>query len=135
MSGLFFLFLGAYLIYQDRPKKKRRCTSTCQGQIVDVVRKDDSVYRGERVTYAISYFPVFSYEVNGESYNSQLYFGSSKPKVFRKGDYYTIHYDPENPQDFYVVVSKRGTTIGVVCLVIGLILVLLPMELAQGLLH
>lgn len=129
MSGLFFLFLGLFLIYQDRPKKKKRCTFTCPGRIVDVIRKDDSVYHGERVTYAISYFPVFTYEVNGETYNNQLYFGSSKPKTFRKGDHYTIHYNPENPLDFYVVVSKRGTAVGIVCLIIGLILVMLPAQM------
>lgn len=113
------------MIYGDRPKKRKSCTSSCQGQIAEVIRKDDSVYHGERVTYAISYYPVLEYEVEGKLIRSQLYFGSDKMNTFSKGDHYTVHYNPENPTDFYIVVNRRGTGIGVVCLVLGLCLLLL----------
>lgn len=125
MGGIFFLFLGIYLIYEDKPKKRKTCKMEAPGKIVDIIRKDNTVYSGERADYQIIYYPVLEYEVEGEVIRSQLYFGSEKPKTFQKNDNYTVYYNEYNPKEFYIIVDRKGTSAGIICLVIGLALVLL----------
>ena len=102
-------------------KQKKRCLGKTTG-VVSRVREEVQI-SGKKKTKV--YFPEFKYEVYDKVYNQKAPFASMK-KEYQVGQEVTIHYDPKNPDIYYVgeelKISKRG---GIICLFIGLALTLL----------
>ena len=102
-------------------KQKKRCLGKTTG-VVSRVREEVQI-SGKKKTKV--YFPEFKYEVYDKVYNQKAPFASMK-KEYQVGQEVTIHYDPKDPDIYYVgeelKISKRG---GIICLFIGLALIFL----------
>ena len=102
-------------------KQKKRCLGVVTG-VVSRVREDIQI-NGKRKTKV--YTPEFRYEVYDKTYTQKAPFTSMK-KEYEAGQEITIHYDPKNPDIYYVgeelKISARG---GIVCGIIALALVFL----------
>lgn len=100
-------------------KQKKRCLGKTTG-VVSRVREEVQI-SGNKKTKV--YFPEFSYEVYDRTYKQKAPFSSMK-KEYQVGQEITIHYDPKDPDVYYVgeelKISKRG---GIVCLIIGMVLI------------
>lgn len=80
-----------------KEEKAKRCTletTACCVQVDKVYRNTDDPDRNT------VYYPVFKYEVNGNSYAVQADTGSSTKDDYEKGKYYKIYVDPNKPEDF-----------------------------------
>ena len=102
-------------------KQKKRCLGVTEG-VVSRVREEVQI-RGKRKTTV--YNPEFRYEVYDKTYTQKAPFTSMK-KEYQVGQPITIHYDPKDPNVYYVgnelKISAKG---GMVCLLIGLALTFL----------
>ena len=102
-------------------KQKKRCLGKTTG-VVSRVREEVQI-RGKRKTTV--YNPEFRYEVYDKTFTQKAPFTSMK-KEYQVGQPITIHYEPKDPNVYYVgqelKISARG---GMVCLLIGLALTFL----------
>ena len=100
-------------------KQKKRCLGVTEG-VVSRVREEVQV-RGKRKTTV--YNPEFRYEVYDKTFTQKAPFTSMK-KEYQMGQEIVIHYDPKDPNVYYVgeelKISARG---GFVCGVIALLLI------------
>ena len=102
-------------------KQKKRCLGKTTG-VVSRVREEVQI-RGKHKTKV--YMPEFQYEVYDKTYKQKAPFTSMK-KEYQIGQEIVIHYDPKDPDIYYVgeelKISARG---GIVCLLIALALIFL----------
>ena len=102
-------------------KQKKRCLGRTNG-VVSRVREETQITGKKKMKV---YYPEFQYEVYDKTYTQKAPFSSMK-KEYKVGQELTIHYDPKNPDIYYVgeelKISKRG---GIICLFIGLALIFL----------
>ena len=102
-------------------KQKKRCSGTTTGVISNV--REETQVSGKNSTKV--YFPEFRYNVYDKTYNQKSPFSSMK-KTYQVGQEITIHYDPKDPDIYYVgeelKISARG---GIICFGIGMALIFL----------
>ena len=103
VPGIFF-FIGiifsciAFGMGRARSKKKNLCTALTVGKVVDIRRvvSHDSDGSG-----SATWHPTFEYYVNGHTIIKNSSFGSTK-SAFYIDQPVTIHYNPSNPDMYYV---------------------------------
>ena len=95
--------------------KRRKCTESVEGKVVDIARKWDN-------NGSTSFYPIFEYTVNGNTYVHQSQTGS-RPCRYHIGQNIEIHFNPEKPEQFYDKESNiTGTVFGIITIIIGAIL-------------
>ena len=102
-------------------KQKKRCSGTTTGVISNV--REETQVSGKNSTKV--YFPEFRYNVYDKTYTQKAPFSSMK-NPYQVGQEITIHYDPKDPDIYYVgeelKISARG---GIICFGIGMALIFL----------
>ena len=106
-------------------KQKKRCLGNTKG-IVSRVYEETQIRGKNKVKV---YTPEFRYEVYDKTFTQKAPFTSMK-KEYQMGQEIVIHYDPKDPNVYYVgeelKISARG---GFVCGVIALLLIFLGTSL------
>ena len=106
-------------------KQKKRCLGKTTG-VVSRVREETQISGKKKMKV---YFPEFRYEVYDKTYNQKAPFSSMK-KEYQVGQEITVHYDPKDPNVYYVgeelKISAKG---GLICLVIGMALIFVGTKL------
>ena len=125
--------IGGIFIIVSRQIKKSHCIELTKGKIIDIVRQKNReiATAGTREidrNVTTSFYPVYEYTVNGNTYVKRSSSGSSTPTFFI-GQEVDIHYNPENANEYYAnqniapIITGTGLTIvGVIIMVIGFIL-------------
>ena len=124
--GLIF-FLGGLFLVALSILKKKKCTSTVQGKVIDIVKEwntsntstDD--FHGYRRNDEIMFYPVFEYSVNDTVYVKKSSSGSSSCP-YSIGQEVEIHYNPQNPHQYYVKLETLvRTLLGIIFSAIGIV--------------
>ncbi|WP_028505856.1 DUF3592 domain-containing protein [Ruminococcus sp. FC2018] len=103
LAGIMFLVVWSMRASYDR------CTEEVRAVVVDNIKgsKDDNG--------RYSYYPVFQYEYDGQSYKKKNSIGN-RPAKYQIGDVVQLHINPADPGEFYD--EKQD---GIVMLAVGLI--------------
>lgn len=113
--GLVFIVLG-FVVSRFVKAKKSRCTASASGIVSDVRRQrsadDDGRY---------SYHPVYEYTANGQVIKREGNVYSKNRKKYQAGQPAQIMYNPEKPEEFYVVGAKKQVSFGFILIVVGVI--------------
>lgn len=117
--GALFLFGFLVLVFDRR--KKRRCTESVIGTVVEVVRELDS---GEDGNSSVSYRPVFEYIVNGVSVRAESNFSKGSRRAYKVGQTRELRYNPRKNEEFVVVGESGGTGAGLFIMVIAAVLLI-----------
>lgn len=133
--GIVFIIIGL-IICVVGVRKQKKCTEVTEGKIVDIareVRSGDSnkSYTGGiqigRVSIGsepreIYLYPIYEYKVNGNTYVEKSTTNSNGAVI---GQTVEIHYNPNNPRDFYS--GKSGIIIqivlGIIFSIIGIVVI------------
>ena len=118
LVGVAFLSVALILRRVNR-NKMQRCTRTAAGTVVEVVYRRRG--NGERGAY----HPVVEYAVDGEIF--RMHSGARhNPPQYQGGESVNVHYDPEQPEYFYIgdngtahVLEKVFLLAGLVCILLG----------------
>ena len=106
-------------------KQKKRCLGQVEGVVSRV--KEEVQIRGKNKVKV--YCPEFRYEVYDKTFTQKAPFTSMK-KEYEAGQAITIHYDPKDPNVYYVgeelKISAKG---GIICFIIGMALIFLGTSL------
>lgn len=116
ICGCIIIFIGVILILIQVIKHKH-CSAKITGKVIDVIRHDDK-YSNTATLYSL--FPVFEYIINDQVYTKESKYGATKCNLI-KDQKVTIHYNPKNPNEFYVSEFKVPKIIGIVLIIIGFI--------------
>ena len=144
IAGIVITLIGILLIV-TRKAKKSRCTSTTMAKIVDFDREKTQSYNSSRdmqygnstnisignmniglarnnYDYNTVFYPIIEYQVGDKKYVKKSSSGSSSP-TFAIGDETEVHYNPNDPNEFYLTESGPGIMIGVVFTIVGIIFI------------
>ena len=106
-------------------KQKKRCLGKTEGVVSRV--KEEVQIRGKNKVKV--YCPEFRYEVYDKTFTQKAPFTSMK-KEYQVGQAITIHYDPKDPDIYYVgeelKISAKG---GIICFIIAMALIFLGTSL------
>lgn len=105
LIGVFMIFLARYN-YKNGKEQKTRCTKSVKGTVTDFT-KDRDIDNGH-----VSYYHIYSYTVDDETYSIRSKRGSRK---YDPGRVVNVYYDPKDPQFAYVE-GQDGKGIGKICL-------------------
>lgn len=103
--SLFVLVLGlaltltAFVVSKLQKSKYRVCSRMTAGTVVRNLEERESL--GADDTSRISYHAVVEYTADDAVYTMRSILGRTKP-LYRAGDTVTVHYDPTNPEKFYI---------------------------------
>lgn len=111
------ILLGVLVIFFDR-RKRRRCTEETTATIVDVNR---DFSRDEDGHKDYSYTPVFEFSARGMTVRRQGGNFSSCRRKFKVGEVRQVRYNPNNPNEFYVVGEGGNTSGGIWLILLGVI--------------
>lgn len=122
--GPILLCIGLALLTSEI-SKRRKCSKSTEATIVDIFTRTEAVFRGSYVTY---YYPVYEYEVDGQTYRSSSLQCSKLENWFQVGNTSTIYYNPYNPNE---IVSRRywGDFIASLVFVVAGIIILIIYKL------
>ena len=101
VAGIFYLISIALLVLmivtvKNLRSKYEKCTEQTTGTVVE------NVYHPPRDSDDVgAYAPVFEYTVDGRTYRKESDTGQQPPK-YRVGETDTVHYDPNDPDTFYI---------------------------------
>lgn len=97
------LITGVIIISSFNKHAKLQRFETTEAEIVDILEKEETRSYGSRRSHSrrtvttTVYASVYEYEVDGDIYEFRSNVYSSTPP--RIGDFETIYYDPEDPED------------------------------------
>lgn len=121
MVGLIFLIVGLALLYWGYGNKKqsgardKQCSQVVEAKCIKVST------RGVMEQGETHYFPVFQYDINGQTYTTDGMEGVST--IVNEGDTFSIYVNPSNPKQ-YCLVKGSSSILGMAALVFGAVFVL-----------
>lgn len=145
IAGIVITLIGILLIVTSKAKKSR-CTSTTIAKVVDIDREKtqsldssgrDMQYENHthisignmninlarnNYNYNTIFYPIIEYQVGDKKYVKKSGSGSSS-STYAIGDETEIHYNPNDPNEFYMTEGGSGIMIGVVFTIVGIILI------------
>lgn len=114
-GGLFIIAIGVIFILaslwmgRDARRLKQVCTAQESGVVIDFY-VSDSISDGRR---KYMYYPIVEYTAGDRLYTERFEIGSSSPG-YREGQAVVIGYNPNAPQEFYIVGDHSNTFLIVV---------------------
>ena len=126
LMGLILLAVGGAALVGGIQQKKR-CTASASGSVIAIHMEQKPRGRGKDTVNI--YTPEFRFNADGVPYSYRSNFGSMR-REFQEGQTVTICYDPADPANCFVAddpnTSAQG---GIMCLIIGALLVLAAVAL------
>lgn len=119
MGGLFIL-MGA-LSFKKESHLRRVCTSVAQAKIVAIEKELDENSTID-TTKKYVYTSIYEYTVGERVLRVK---GMSSKARHKIGDIAQIHYNPDDPSEFYIGGSSGFSNIGAILTIIGLLIILL----------
>ena len=117
-AALFFV-VGVLVIVTEYTKRKK-CIEATIGTVIDI--DVDREYNRNDHRIESTYYPIFQYEANGNTYVKKFTSGSNRRFTYPINSTVTIMYDPNNPDSFYVQGNNSGFILGIIFIVISIIL-------------
>lgn len=114
------LLLAAGLIGLSHRRNLARCTQRTVA-VVEQVRREVSHSVGSRKR-SVFWYPVFSYQANGERLVRKSNFGRGKP-LFQVGQRVTLWFDPSDPYRIYVPDDGTGKWLKYLLRIIGILFI------------
>lgn len=117
LFGVMFgigLILGGINLLSKQNKRENKCSLEVNATCVSVITESHTNSKGVAV---LSYYPVFSYKVDGVDYQSTVTVASSK-NAFAIGNEYTIYINPEDKSEIRVPSIEENDTVTSVMLII-----------------
>ena len=112
--GFIFFIVGCAMIINSF-MKKNKCTENVEGKVIDISKK----WTNDETTF----YPIFEYTVNGNTYVQQLRVGS-RPCKYHIGQNVELYFNPEKPEQFYDKNSNiSGIVGGMIFAIIGIIII------------
>ena len=128
LFGVAFLIFG--LIFSIVGfKKKKVCTEITTATIVDSQTTIDRQRRHDNdgeyeIHTTVNFIPIYEYYVDGNKYIAK---GSSKHTAIVTGQTVQIHYNPNNPAEFYEGTFLLPIVVGIVMVVAGVIITVMSL--------
>lgn len=98
-------------------RQNRQCSKKVSGLVTKILVSERKVKNGT----VNAYTPVYSYDVDGRTYEGRAAFAMLK-KEFKEGEAVTVRYDPNDPGvSFLPDASQNSGNGGITMLVIGLL--------------
>ncbi len=115
--GIIFICVAIGLIISNK-RKRGVCTQPVPAVVVNIERMDSTSTDGIRM---VSWFPIFEYWYGGISIQKRSSMGSAH-QDFYIGQRVQLYLNPQNPNEFYCPLEKRGvlqgTFLGVGCVLV-----------------
>ncbi len=134
--GIIFALIGVFTLLSAKGRKER-CTSTTTGKVTEIVKDVSRVHstRNNRnygsgtnvrvgnvnigignapygnTGYRTVFYPVIEYQVKDIQYVKKSSTGSSSPS-YGIGQELEVHYNPNDPNEFYIGKEKSSMAIG-----------------------
>ena len=140
--GIVFLIVGIIMFITSR-NKKLHCTNATTGKVIDIIKDvsknystngNGTNYTGPNIrvgdfsvgvgnaNYRTTFYPVIEYIVEGNKYIKRLNNGSSTP-TYGIGQEIEVHYNAENPNEYYVGTGMANSIAGIVFSVLGILFI------------
>lgn len=129
LFGVAFLIFG--LIFSIVGfRKKKVCTEIANATVVDSETTIDRERRrdsdgGYETHTTVNFIPIYEYYVDGNKYTVK---GSSKRTAIVTGQTVQIHYNPNNPSEFYEGTFLLPIVLGVAMAVAGIIITIMTLQ-------
>ena len=111
------IIVVSLLILINNNKKQKRCIKTADGIITGV---SSSLFDPGVIFH--TYYPTIDFYIGNERITVKLQYGVSY-NTYQVGQKVLVHYNPNNPKEFYIDGNKSKKVFGIVCLMVGIALV------------
>jgi len=138
-KGMFFICCAIFIILGvifiivaiNEDNSNKHLIEVCTGETVGTITDYHLTNYYEEDNYGdkierTRYYPIFEYEINGETYSKQYEMGEDS-KRFKIGEKITVMYDPANLDEYYVLEDmntegyRAGIYVGIVMIVLGVL--------------
>ncbi len=116
LIGILFAGVGLFLL-RSNSQKMKRCTVEVPGKVVNIVEEREY----EEGSYHYTYFPVISYQAEGQTIESQYTTGFGNKNKFVVGQSITILYNPNQVSEYVIQGEKSNSIMGIAFLVGGIL--------------
>lgn len=116
LFGIAATVIGGLIIWMDSSRRKK-CSVETEAEVIEVKRK--SYGSGSRRTK--DYTPTVKFIVDGTEYSGAANIASIWATKFKVGQTFTIKYDVNDPNNFYVKGKVGNIKYGIAALIIGII--------------
>ena len=128
LIGIIFILAGIVLEFISI-RQKKVCTEVTTAKIIDtstsVDRKREYNSDGSyEINTDIKFFPIYEYYVDGNRYVQK---GTNSKRAVVIGQTVEIHYNPNNPTEFYDGQNILPIIAGVIMAIVGLIIIITSM--------
>lgn len=124
IAGFAAMIIGAIIISKAK-RKAKRCIAPAVATITDIVKTQKTNDDGKNMK-GYDYTPVFTYVVEGVSYEKNADFSTSDKDEYEIGATLNVMYNPGNPNEVQVAgkSAKSAKTFGVVLLLLGVVIMI-----------
>ena len=119
--GLVFLSVAVRLFVRQK-QKKERCNMETMGTVIQI-RSITSFTNGDDVVTDM-WHPVFAYDAQGERIQKVSPYGSTRKK-YQIGQKVQIRYNPDRPEEFFIIGQSTADLLITIFSIIGLALLIL----------
>ncbi len=127
LLGVVFFLIG-FSFYKKHKNLKSVCTMPTMGKVTGM-SKEESVSTetdndgNTKKTTRINYYPVFQYIVDGKIIEKKSTTGTNRPR-FTEGQNINVLFNPNNPEQFYVVEDKASGRFGIYFMLFSLVIII-----------
>lgn len=119
LLGVLFLGVALFAHFSERARRLR-CTKTALATVIDFDIRETSD-RHDYIGGNISYFPILRFYIDTYEYIVTSNSGS-RPPAYNVGEQLYIHYNNEDPYDFYIDNNTAPVFLCVVFEAVGVLL-------------
>lgn len=120
LVGILFVIVGVGILAKYL-FKKITYKSSVNGTVVDIYRR---VLISSNGTRRSTLYPIFRYNVDGETYVKKSVNGSKFCK-FKIGEEVEVKYNPKNPDKYYVKGTSSKIFFALIWLIVGIPIIVL----------
>lgn len=128
LIGVAVILIGAWF-YSSRQKLKQVCTQQTTGEVIRMVRVEETHTEKDEDGYvkkskSVNYYPVVRYQAANSIQEQQSSTGTSRPR-YTEGQTINIMYDPANEARYYIVGDKAADQFGIYLMLFGVAVAIL----------
>lgn len=124
IAGFVAMIIGAVIISKAK-RTAKRCIAPAVATITDVIKAQKTNDEGRNIK-GYDYTPVFTYVVEGVSYEKRADFSTSDKDEYEIGEPLNIMYNPGNPDEVQVAGKSANSSkaFGVAMLLLGVVIMI-----------